>query len=812
MDLRRLIPSMFHRRVALLMAMFVLASLALTGKLAWLTVARGADLRAEAEAKLVRQSWVPTHRGRILDRKGRVLAHDRAGYDVLVDYDVLSGRWQEREATTLARHAYTGDWSALSDDERAGLVAPLRRRLDEHVNAMWSRLGDELDLDPDELRSRGDAVVDRVEAMHERITRARIQREIDTRRERGLETNAADMRRVMDLASQPIAEQRQSHVIVPGVDDKTGFHLMSLQAKRVHAPGAPLDSAEELIPLMPGLEVQGSTRRVYPYDERVVDVDLSKFPPPLRRDGFRSVTSKGVAWHLIGRMRDGAQAEDVDRRDTALRERPDLRAASLLPDGTDRGEYFDEDAVGVAGVEQSLEARLRGLRGLRRENLLTGEIETLEPVAGRDAHLTIDVELQARVRALLDPALGLASVQPWHDSDGVARGVMHFGDPLNAAAVVLDIKSGEILALVSTPGVPRDADWHDQGFASQSEYDEYLAINSPYVNRAVAKPYPPGSIVKPLMVCGAERLGKLVPGETIKCTGHLLEDRPDVYRCWIYKKYGMTHSDDGHGLTPSEAIEHSCNIFFYEVGRRLGRQGIADVYTSFGLGRPFHLGIGPEFAGELGPFNGINDGSDLESWDPILLGIGQGPAAWTPLHAADAYATLARGGDRIAPHLIADGDAPIVRSRVNIPPEAREQALRGLWLSANDENGTGHAVTYPGGRREPIFDVPGIRVWGKTGTATAPDLVYDPDGEEGPLPPEVRRTGDHSWFVVLAGPEGGEPEYVIAVVVDYAGSGGRVSGPIANQIIRALVSEGYLPSASGAAASEAPKQATEPRG
>jgi len=802
---------MFHRRVALLMAMVLLASLALTGKLAWLTVARGADLRAEAESKLVRQSWVPTHRGRILDRKGRVLAHDRAGYDVLVEYDVLSGRWQEREASALARRAYTGDWGELTDAERERLVAPLRRRLDEHVGAMWSRLADELDLDPDELRDRGGAVVERVETMHERITRARIQREIDGRRAQGLDTGADDMRRVVDLASQPIAEQRQAHAIAPGVDDQAGFRLMSLAAKRVRAPGAPPDSTDELIPLMPGLEVRGATRRVYPHDERVVEVDLSTFPPPLRRDGFQSVTSRGVAWHLIGRMRDGAQREDVDRRDVALRERPDLRAASVMPDGTDRGAYLDEDAVGVAGVEQSLEGRLRGLRGLRRENLLTGAIESIDPVPGRDARLTIDIELQARVRALLDPSLGLASVQPWHDSDAVARGVMRFGDPLNAAAVVLEIESGEILALVSTPGVPRDTDWQGQGFASQGAYDEYLAINSPYVNRAVAKPYPPGSIVKPLMVCGAERLGRLSPSETIACTGHLLADRPDVYRCWIYKRYGLTHSDDGAGLSPSEAIKVSCNIFFYELGRRLGRAGIADVYTGFGLGRAFNLGIGPEFAGELGPFNGVNDGSDLEAWDPILLGIGQGPAAWTPLHAADAYATLARGGQRIAPHLIAEGDAPIVRSRVDIPAEAQRQALRGLWLSANDDDGTGHSILYPGGRREPIFDVPGVSVWGKTGTATAPDLVYDPDGEEGPLPPEVRRTGDHSWFLVLAGPEGGEPTHVIAVVVDYAGSGGRVSGPIANQIIRALVEEGYLPGG-GASAGEASGGDSGPRG
>ena len=85
-----------------------------------------------------------------------------------------------------------------------------------------------------------------------------------------------------------------------------------------------------------------------------------------------------------------------------------------------------------------------------------------------------------------------------------------------------------------------------------------------------------------------------------------------------------------------------------------------------------------------------------------------------------------------------------------------------------------------------------VIAWAKTGTADAPDIIVDPDGEEGPLAPVVARTGDHSWFVVLAGPEGGEPRYAIAVMMEYAGSGGRVSGPIANQIVHALKHEGYL--------------------
>lgn len=93
--------------------------------------------------------------------------------------------------------------------------------------------------------------------------------------------------------------------------------------------------------------------------------------------------------------------------------------------------------------------------------------------------------------------------------------------------------------------------------------------------------------------------------------------------------------------------------------------------------------------------------------------------------------------------------------------------------------------------QEPVFEIPGVRVWGKTGTAAAPKLVInDPDGPNGPLKGQVAEEGDHSWFVVLVGRD--RPRFVVSVVVDYGGSGGKVSGPICAQIVRALIEEGYL--------------------
>ncbi|MEM8757167.1 MAG: penicillin-binding transpeptidase domain-containing protein, partial [Planctomycetota bacterium] len=246
---------------------------------------------------------------------------------------------------------------------------------------------------------------------------------------------------------------------------------------------------------------------------------------------------------------------------------------------------------------------------------------------------------------------------------------------------------------------------------------------------------------------------------------------------WIYKTYGSTHDIDlGHAPNPAEALKVSCNIYFYELGRRLGREGILDLYRDYGVGTPIDLPIPGAHRGWLGPRGSGRVTTD----EAILMGIGQGPVAWTPLHAADAMATLGRGGVRVPPALVA-GQYNI-GTDLGYDPGILAETLRGLWLAVNDPRGTAHSIGFgQAGERFEIFDAPGVTVWGKTGTATATDLVIDG---------AVLRRGDHSWFTLLCGRE--RPEYAIAVVAEYGGSGGRVSGPIANQIVHALIDEGYL--------------------
>lgn len=779
----RLIPSMFHRRLILLFGACCGAAAVLAGQTARLTIVQGEKLRKVAESRLVRHSWIPTTRGRIFDRNGRLLAIDRPAYNLAVKFPVLTGEWARRQAEAQAK-AEAGDrWGALSKDSQAEELARWQTFFDRLVEGMWRDLCAETGSERADLDRRIAEVIARVDRMQQSVVDVRRDKAIRAMQDSGRPLDDAALEDIERRINTPIAERDSTHVVFSDVSDEVAFRCLRMVEQEVPV-GQEAEEARS-VPRLPGLEVIDATDRVYPLDATTVEIDSGTLPQAIRGDGTVTLEVTGLASHVIGRTRVGRTREDEAARAAMIENDPAFAARVRSVDGTDRGQYFDRDVVGISGIEGSHEPELRGLRGLRTVHLDTGVVEQSDPSPGGDVHLTLDVMLQARVRAAMDPQFGLAQVQPWH-----ANELLPSGTPLYGAAVVLDIDRAEILAMVSTPTVPRD------GFEDTPDMRRFIAENTPYVNRAIAKPYPPGSIAKALILCGAVKQGVHDLNRGIVCTGHLLPDQPTMFRCWIYKHYnGLTHSPDGRPLLASEALMRSCNIFFYTLGQRLGPTRIAEVYHWFGVGDAFGLGLGSEWPGQIGLMgSSVGDGSDLQIQDAILMGIGQGPVTWTPMHAADAYATLARAGYRIKPRLIVDGGRSMEVIDLGLDRRAVSEAMEGLRLSVNDQNGTGHHLTYQVeniSRREPIFNVPGVEVWGKTGTATAPDLRADPDGD-GPMPEEVVRSGDHSWFVVLVGPQGQGPRYAIAVVMDYAGSGGRVSGPITNQIIWALRAEGYL--------------------
>ena len=762
--IRDLIPSMFHRRLALL-GVLLTAGLALPAlQLSRLTLVRGGELRREAEAKLRVERPLMASRGKILDRRGRVLAVDRPSYDLAIDYPVLTGQWAFTQAARRARQSVGSGWTELNPVQREELIQtfqPEFQAVIEESTRTFCRL---TGLTAEQFQERRDKIIAEVARAASNVhERERLKRAESMAR--GREMAAEDI--PLADVSRPIREQTTAHIIMRGVDDQIGFKLLPLADPGSGAAGAGVN-------FLPGLRVFDASGRDYPHERMEVLIDKSTFPGPLKAEQPVKVLLTGVATHVLGWMRQSYSAEDVASRQIRLGDKSD---------DDDRGSYQPGDRAGAAGLERSAEFVLRGARGRLIEQLETGAQSRVDSAGGRDVSVTVDIQLQARIQALLSPELGLTVVQPWHNNHSVA-----VNTPLPAAAVVIEVATGDVVALVSMPSFTR---------ADLSERPEEVfndPISSAFINRAIEKPYPPGSIVKPLIVNAAVAAGVADVNQRIACQGHLYPDRPDQFQCWVKKQFQTTHNALlGGDLSAGDALMVSCNIYFYQLGRALGPEKIIDWYGQFGVGRRSgvihpHLGIGRQFDGQAGDERGAGKTTLAEA---TLMGIGQGPVSWTPLHAADSFATLARGGVRLLPRV--RRDAPAAREDLRLDQAAVAAALEGLRRAVSDERGSGHHVTVPDALgnqvRELTFNASRVTVWGKSGTADAPAILSKPqEGERR----NVLRDGDHSWFVGLVAPTGEPPRYAIAVVVDYGGSGGRVAGPIANQIIHALIAEGYL--------------------
>jgi penicillin-binding protein 2 len=275
--------------------------------------------------------------------------------------------------------------------------------------------------------------------------------------------------------------------------------------------------------------------------------------------------------------------------------------------------------------------------------------------------------------------------------------------------------------------------------------------------------------------------------EAIECNGHYFKERTDAARCWIYReRYKFTtHTKSiGGPLGIEQAMARSCNIYFYTLAERLGAERLCDWYRRFGLGR---LG---------GDVPSAETARALESrsdrFSTVSLGIGQGAMTVTPLEVAAAYAMVARGGSWIEPTWHKGGGR--VAAVQPFSSTAVSRVLRGLEQVTSESYGTGNHMDHGGGVREPIIDAPGARWWIKTGTAEAPSLRLDRDGDG--VVEKTVTDADHAWCAGVVGSAiDGVPRYAIAVIVEHGGGGGRTAGPVMAAVIRALVEEGYVGSA-----------------
>ena len=408
--------------------------------------------------------------------------------------------------------------------------------------------------------------------------------------------------------------------------------------------------------------------------------------------------------------------------------------------------------IGKNGTEKVLEGSLRGEAGSRQVevNAYGRVIRELNRRTGRpgdDHMLTIDLGLQQYVAA-------------------------RFGEE-SGSAVVLDVHSGEILALASMPSY--DPNLFTSGL-SQRQWRELISHpRFPLNNKSIAGQYSPGSTFKMIVALAALESGELSPHHRFYCPGFLKLGKRR-FRCW--RRYGHGH------VAMVQGLMESCDVYFYEVAKRVGIDRIAAMAERFGFGSKLDIELPGEKSG-LVPTREWKLAMIGEPWqggETLVVGIGQGYLLSTPLQLAVMVARIANGGIAVEPRILAevirDGQ-PLPRESETFAPMGISSAhfnivREGMLKAVNDPKGTAYRAR---------IEEPALAMAGKTGSVQV-RRISEREHRAGVRENEDRpwEERDHALFVAYAPLE--RPRYGVAVVVEHGGSGGSVAAPIARDILR----------------------------
>jgi len=414
------------------------------------------------------------------------------------------------------------------------------------------------------------------------------------------------------------------------------------------------------------------------------------------------------------------------------------------------------DLIGKQGIERVYNSELTGIDGERRVmvNSLGRVIKVLEKkdaVPGKEIRLSIDLDLQLVGEKLLQDRVG--------------------------ALVAMDPNTGEVLAMVSRPA------FDPNSFIGRISSEDWLELvsdpSSPFMNRAIQGTYSPGSIFKIIMAFAALDAGDIHRDDWIFCNGQLeMYDR--VFHC--------SHPG-GHGFVNINlAIQSSCNVFFYQLGREMGIDSIARYSHKMGLGERTMVDLPGERTGVVPDpeWKLKRYGRRWFAGETISVSIGQGALSATPLQLVRAIGSVAVGGKMVRPHL--RQEEPGVQTTFvsdassTFSPENREILRDAMWRVVN--SGTGHLAA-----------VTGLDICGKTGTVqviskeTRTELKLPQSGAQGN---GGNPFDDHAWFVGFA-PKSA-PEIAVAAFVEHGGVGGTTAAPIAAEVFKEyFAKKGLIP-------------------
>jgi len=699
---------------------------------------------------------IESSRGRILDYKGRELALDAPCIDAVVDY---------RAITRPPNAQWVKDFA--------------RERLRHKLGSAYAKAPREQQqqlIDQQILQVEQD-LADMWQMLGEEQITGQTHEQVEERRQQivlKLQMQSRYIQYTKFMFAEKLQEEKEFKWWQRWLTDGSGgqanldsFDVTVAEELRPHVilPAVSSDLANYLgknADRFPGLSLRPGQHRVYPYGD--------------------------LACHVIGNLAP-VTAEDV---------KGDRERSNWLR------RYWPNDQIGRQGIEAMCETTLRATRGRWQRDAGQGQIDAA-PQPGGDIRLSIDIELQRKAQAAF-----ISRKLPTGEIDT---------SPLHGAAIVIDVATGQVRALVSYPTY--DLNTITQQYAALVE-DE---INKPLLNRATMSQLEPGSTVKPIV--GMAGISEKVVGlhEGIECDGHLKLNGTTYMqfgRCWsirvagggAHHSTGSPHrgifgNPDGF-LTYADALERSCNVWPETVADRLGMERLKKWYGLFGLGRVTGIGL-PEAPGRLprSPKGSVT----LPRSATWFAGIGQGIGA-TPIQMANVAATIARDGTWMRPTLVVSGfelpTSMATEAKVKLPidPRAVAEAKLGMKNVVNAAGGTGKAA-----RRDDM------QVAAKTGSAQTGKfsvVLRDEKGQEvkedgrtkrryfepsksiDPEVPWFRGTGpdgtelSHAWYIGFAPVD--KPQIAFAVMVEYGGSGNAAAGPIASTLLEAAMEEGYLSS------------------
>ena len=551
---------------------------------------------------------------------------------------------------------------------------------------------------------------------------------------------APERGRILDRFGVPMATNRQS------------FRLVIVAEQANDIPST-LDAISLLIPLNAA-------------EKRKVIQDIGRKHP------FVPVVVKdNLSWEEVARLEvnlvslPGVSIEQGSNRGYPFADRASHVVGYVAPASVDdlNGDpllELPDFQIGKSGVEKAQDLTLRGSAGTSEVEVnalgrVVREISHDDGEPGQEVVLTIDMGLQ-------DYAMRRLALEQ------------------SASMVVMDATTGEVLVMASSPAYDDNA---FTGGISQALWQSLVTDpHTPLNNKAIQGVYPPGSTFKPVSALGALEAGAITPDFTVTCNGKIAFGDTE-FHCWWKPGHGTL---DLHG-----GIKHSCDIYFYEVARRLGVDRIADMARRLGFDHPTGIDIPNERAGLIPTraWKLATYGVPWQDGETLSVGIGQGYVSVTPLQLCTMLARLVTNS-QVVPHLVrpqgvlrttsppSDVTAPADDSFAP-PPSLGAQSdhlaavLSGMSAVVNEQGGTAYAAR--------IMD-PSLAMGGKSGTAQVRHISLEErlrgvrKGED--LPWKER---DHALFIAFAPVD--QPRYVCAIVIEHGIGGSKFAAPIARDIL-----------------------------